>query len=79
MGAFCVVVGAPGSQRDAGIVQRWEQGFVQQLIPQATVEAFDESILGRLSGCDVMPFGLAVIGKGQDHIRSELGCITPSE
>jgi hypothetical protein len=32
-----------------------EQRLVQQLIAQATVEAFDEPVLLRLAGRDVMP------------------------
>lgn len=34
--------------------QRAEQGLVQQLIAQPTVEAFDKGILHRPAGCDVM-------------------------
>ena len=79
MGAFGVVVRAPGSQRGAGMVQRRKQGFVQEFVPQTTVETFDEGILGRLSGRDVMPVDLAVIGEGQDRVRSGLGPTTPSE
>ena len=75
MGALGIVVRAPGGQRDAGVVQGWEQGLVQQLIAQATVEAFDEGILGRLSGCDVVPVKLAIIHELQDRIRGELGPI----
>ena len=75
MGAFGVVVRAPGGQRGAGMMQGWEQCLIQQLVPEAAVEAFDESILGGLAGGDVMPVDLAVIGKGQDRIRSELGPI----
>ena len=36
MGAFGVVVRAPGSQRGAGMVQRRKQGFVQEFVPQTT-------------------------------------------
>jgi hypothetical protein len=43
--AFGVVVGAPCGERDAGMVQRWEQGLVQQPIAQATLEAFDKGTL----------------------------------
>jgi len=34
-----IAVGAPGGQRDAGVMQGREQGLVQQLIPQSAVEA----------------------------------------
>lgn len=64
-----------GSQRGAGMVQRRKQGFVQEFVPQTTVETFGEGILGRLARRDVMPVDLAVIGEGQDRVRSELGPI----
>ncbi len=38
-------------------------------------EALDEGILGRISGRDVVPIDLSVIGKGQDRVRGELGPI----
>jgi putative transposase len=41
------------------MVQGREQGLVQQLIAQPAVEAFDEGILGRLSGRDLVPVKLA--------------------
>ena len=68
MGSFGVVVGAPGGQRDAGMVQGREQGLVQELIPQTTVEAFDEGILGRLSKGDVVLVKLAVLHELQDRV-----------
>ncbi len=73
MGAFGVVVRAPGSQRGAGIAQRRKQGFLQEFVSQTTVETFDEGILGRLAGGDVQPVYLAVIGEGQDRVPGELG------
>ncbi len=38
MGAFSVVVRAPGSQRGAGMVQGWEQCLIQQLVPEAALK-----------------------------------------
>lgn len=76
MGALCVVIRAAGGLRDACMMQIWEQGFVQQLVPETDIEASDESDLGRLPGCDVMPVDLAFIGKGQGRVRSELGPVT---
>lgn len=46
---FGVVVVAPGSQRDAGMMQERKQGLVQQLISQTTVEAFNDGIPGQLT------------------------------
>ena len=45
MGAFGVVVPAPGRERGAGMVQGRERRFVQQLITQSAVEALDEEQL----------------------------------
>ncbi len=88
VGAFGVVVRAPGGLRDAGMVQGREQGFFQQFISEAAVEAFDEGILGRLSpsrglqanrcrasGRDLFPVKLAIIHKLQNRVRGELGPI----
>ena len=71
VGAFGVVVGAPCGERDAGMVQRWEQGLVQQLISQSAVEAFDKGILGRLSWRDIVPVKLAIsVRSAPDSKRS---------
>lgn len=70
--SFSVIVLAQCGQRDAGIVQRREQCFIQQLVAQPAVEAVDERVLGRLARRDVVPVDLAVIGEGQDRVRSEL-------
>ena len=73
MGAFRVIVFAPGDQRDAGMVQGREQGLVQEFVPQAAVEALDKGVLGRLAWPDVMPVKLAGIDELQDRVRGELG------
>ncbi len=73
VGAFGVVVLAPGHERDAGVVQGRKQRLVQELVTQATVEALDEGVLHRLAGRDVMPVDLAVASEGQDSVRGELG------
>ena len=73
MGVVDIVVGAPVSKRGAGMGQRREQGFVQQLVAQPPVEAFDEGILGGLARRDIVPVDLAFVGKGEDGVRGELG------
>jgi hypothetical protein len=65
MGAFCVLVLAPGREHGAGVIQGCKQRLVQELVPQAAVEALDEGVLGRLARRDGMPVDLAVIGEGQ--------------
>src|SRR5438477_13030372 len=59
--AFGVVITAPGFQHHPGMRQRTEQGLVQQLIAQPPVEAFDEGVLHRLAGGDVMPGDLLTV------------------
>jgi len=61
-----VVVDALGREHNAGVGERAEQGLVQKLISQATVEALDEGILTGLPG-DVMPGDLVIVSKAQDH------------
>ena len=67
MWAFRVIVVAPCGEHDAGVIQGREQGFIQEFVAQSTIEAFDEGILGRLSGRDVVPVKLAVIGLEDLH------------
>jgi hypothetical protein len=55
MRSLLVVIAPPNLQHGAGVRQRAEQGFVQQLVAQPAVEALDEAVLLRLSRCDVVP------------------------
>ena len=73
MAAFGVLVCTPDSQSVAGMAQRRKQAFVQQSVPQSSIETFYDGILGRLSGRDVMPVDLAIIGEGQNLVRDEPG------
>jgi hypothetical protein len=45
--------------------ERAEQRFVQQLITQAAIEAFDEGILLRLAGRNVVPPDLSILRPAQ--------------
>lgn len=65
MGAFGVVVPAPGRERGAGAVRGREQRLVQNIIAQAFVGAFDEGVLGQLARRDVVPVDRAVVGEGR--------------
>ena len=49
MGPFGVVVALPFLELDPCLGERGEQRFVQELVAQATIEAFDEGILLRPS------------------------------
>ena len=68
-----VVILAPFSQHCPGLCKRREQGFVQQFVAQSSVEAFDEGILGRFAGSDVVPFHASVLGPARDRHASQFG------
>ena len=55
MGPDDVVVVLPDVQDRASVGERDEQGLVQQLVPEAAIEALNEGVLGGLAGCDVVP------------------------
>jgi hypothetical protein len=55
------------------MMQGREQRLVHELVAQAAIEAFDEGILGRFAGCDIVPVKLAIIYELQDRVRGELG------
>ena len=56
-----VVVAPPGLDEDPGLGERGEDFFVQALVAESAVEAFDEGVLGRLAGRDVMPFQAGLV------------------
>ena len=55
------------------MVQGREQGLVQQPDAQTSAEAFDEAVLGRLSGREIMTVDLAIIDELSDRVRGQLG------
>ncbi len=55
--------------------QRGEQGLIEALVPQATVEALDEAVLHRLARSDVMPLAPPLLRPPQDRRRGQLGPI----
>ena len=73
MGPFGVVVPLPSRQLGTGVGQRAKERLVQMFIAQPAVEAFDESILGWLAWCNVMPSDTAFFGPSEDRIRGKLG------
>ena len=56
MWALRVVIIYPGRDQIAGMGEVAKRGLVKKLVPHATVETLDESILHGLSWRDVMPF-----------------------
>ena len=68
-----VVILPPFFQHLSGIAQCAEQCLVQAFIPEFAVEAFDEPVLLRLSGRDVMPVDACVLNPFQNRHAGELG------
>jgi hypothetical protein len=69
------VVVSPESQRSTGVCQAVEDLLVQALLAQAAVEAFNESVLLRLSGIDVMSLDTVFLRPFQDCLARELGAV----
>ena len=63
-----IVVDPPFFDDLARVLEIGEQVFVEALVAQATVEAFDEAILHRFAWRDVAPFDAALLLPGQDSI-----------
>ncbi len=55
--------------------QRAKQRLVQQLVPEPSVEALDESVLARLPGGDVVPGDAAFVGPAQHGIGGQFGAV----
>ena len=72
VGAFLVVIVLPCGKADAGLAECREERLVQELVPQPPVETFDEGVLGRLSGRDVVPADIAVLALAQDRHAGQL-------
>mgnify|MGYP007114306962 CR=1 FL=1 len=64
MWPFLVVVGGPGADCGTGMGHVAEHSLVQRLIAHAAVEAFHETVLHRFAWSDVIPFDVALGGKG---------------
>ena len=70
-----VVVGGPGADDLPGVPKAEEQGLVQQLVAHSSVEGFDEAVLHRLAGRDVMPVDAVLGAPGEDGVRGQLGSV----
>ena len=55
MRSASIVIAAPCFDDPARHWQALEHVFVEALVPEAAVEAFDKGVLDRLSGGDVVP------------------------
>ena len=71
---FVVVVGPFGDRR-SGVIEAEEQGFVEELVAHAGVEALAKAVLHRLAGRDVVPFHPMFLRSGEDGVRGEFGAV----
>ncbi len=63
----------------AGFIKIGEQVLVETLVAQVLVKTFDEAILHRLAGRNVVPFDVVFVLPGQDSIGSELGAVVADD
>lgn len=70
-----VVVVAPGFQLLAGVGEAGEDRLVQELVPQACVEALDEPVLVWLPRRDVVPLDIAFLRPAQDRHTGEFSAV----
>ena len=69
-----VVVIAPGFDGCAGLGEAQEDMLVKALVAQAAIERFNECILDRLAGLDIVP-GDPVDRPAQDRNAGQLGAV----
>ena len=74
-----VEVSEPAGEHGAGMVDPEEQGLVEELVPQASLEALADPVLHRLSGCDEVPGDPVLVHPGEHRVRGELGAIAHQE
>ncbi|QFT33925.1 hypothetical protein FIV00_25745 [Labrenzia sp. THAF82] len=79
MGPVSVVVVFPCGDLGSGFRKRREQRLVETLIPEATVETLDETILHRFSRCDVMPVDTCHLIPFEDRHAGQFGSVARRE
>jgi hypothetical protein len=72
MRAEVVVVVTPSAERLAHMGEAPEDFFIKELVPQASVEAFDESVLRRLAGRNIMPADAVLVLPFEHRATGEL-------
>lgn len=74
-----VIVVSPERQLTAGVIEAVEQFFVQQLVPQAAVEALYEGVLLGFARVDVMSIDVIITGPLQYRTAGELCSIVADD
>ena len=79
MWAVLVVVNPPCFDDLLGVAVASKYVFVQTLVAQAAVEAFDKAVLHGLAGCDVMPFNKPFLLPPQNGVRCQLRAVVADD
>jgi len=79
VGPHLIEVAPPGFQLGAGVRQGAEQGLVQQFVAQLAIEALAEAVLLGLSGSDVMPADLVLVGPFQDGVGRQFRAVVADD
>ena len=79
MGPLCVVVDPPGLDDLAGILEIEEPVFVEAFIAELAVEAFDESVLGRLAGFDEVKAHAVAPGPFVERLANHLRAVVQDD
>ena len=79
MRADGVVVVAPDGELPPSISEARKDFLVQQLVAQTPVEAFDEGVLGRLAGRDVVPGDAALVLPFEDGVTGQLAAVVADD
>src|SRR5215813_905346 len=75
MGSMGIIIDPPGLDDPARHRQATERVLVKAFVAEAAVEAFDEGVLHRLAGRDVMPTDAAVLLPAQHDVGGELAAV----
>ena len=73
MGPCGVVVGDPGGDGAAGMVEAEKQRLVQELVAHLRIEGLADPVLHWLAWSDEVPGHARLLAPGQHRVRGELG------
>ena len=79
VGPHLVEVPPPCFQLGAGVRYGAEQGLVQQFVAQLAIEDLAEAVLLGLSGSDVMPVDLVLVGPFQDGVGRQFRAVVADD
>ena len=72
MGSQSVVLITPVLDEQTGFLQGTEPVLVETVVTEGAVEGFDEGVLGRLTGLDVIEVHMAPLGREVEGLAGEL-------